>query len=120
MKAPARAALALAAALCALALPAASARAQSLNSFDRDNAHAMLAAVKNDLRKNYYDTSLRGMDVDARFAAAEEKIKQAQSRDALVVTVAQVLLDLNDSHTFLLPPPRAARVEYGWQMKMYG
>jgi len=60
------------------------------------------------------------MDVEARFRAAEEKIKQAQSRDALVVTVAQVLLDLNDSHTFLLPPPRAARVEYGWQMKMFG
>lgn len=113
-------ALTAAAALCWLTLASAPARAQGLAPFDRDNARAMLAAVKDDLRKNYYDAGLRGMDVEARFRAAEERLKQAQTRDQLVVAVAQVLLELNDSHTFLLPPPRAARVEYGWRMKMYG
>lgn len=113
-------ALTVAAALCWLALAAAPSLAQGLAPFDRDNARAMLDAVKDDLRKNYYDSGLRGMDVEARFRAAEERLKQAQTRDQLVVAVAQVMLDLNDSHTFLLPPPRAARVEYGWRMKMYG
>jgi C-terminal processing protease CtpA/Prc len=113
-------ALTTAAALCWLALACATAAAQGLAPFDRDNARAMLDAVRDDLRKNYYDPSLRGMDVEVRFRAAEERLKQAQTRDQLVVTVAQVMLELNDSHTFLLPPPRAARVEYGWRMKMYG
>jgi carboxyl-terminal processing protease len=118
---PAALALAAAAALCWLALACAdAARAQGLAPFDRDNARAMLDAVREDLRKNYYDPSLRGMDVEARFRAAEERLKQAQTRDQLMLVVAQVLLDLNDSHTFLLPPPRAASIEYGWRMKMYG
>ncbi|HEX6183115.1 MAG TPA: S41 family peptidase [Pyrinomonadaceae bacterium] len=112
--------LTAAAALCWLTLATAPTLAQGLAPFDRDNARAMLDAVRDDLRKNYYDPSLRGMDVEARFRAAEERLKAAQTRDQLVVTVAQVLMELNDSHTFLLPPPRAARVEYGWRMKMYG
>ncbi|HEX7957287.1 MAG TPA: S41 family peptidase, partial [Pyrinomonadaceae bacterium] len=117
--APGARALAAAAALCWLACSCAPAAAQ-LAPFDRDNARAMLDAVRDDLRKNYYDPALRGMDLEARLRAAEERLKQAQTRDQLMLVVAQVLLDLNDSHTFLLPPPRAASVEYGWRMKMYG
>jgi len=30
------------------------------------------------------------------------------------------MLDLNDSHTFFIPPFRAARVRYGWKMQMFG
>jgi C-terminal processing protease CtpA/Prc len=97
------------------------ARAQSaLGAYDRDSARTMLEEVKSDLKSHYYDQSYRGMDLDTRFKAAEEKIKQATTRDQLLITVAQVLLDLNDSHTFFLPPGRSARVEYGWQMQMIG
>jgi C-terminal processing protease CtpA/Prc len=60
------------------------------------------------------------MNLDARFKDAQEKLKQATTRDQLIVAIAQVLLDLNDSHTFFLPPFRAARVWYGWQMQMVG
>lgn len=91
-----------------------------LGAFDRDSAKAMLAMVKDDLKKNYYDPSFRGLDLDARVKQAEEKIKQAQTRDQLVIPIAQLMLDLNDSHTFFLPPFRAARVRYGWRMQMIG
>jgi carboxyl-terminal processing protease len=80
----------------------------------------MLTEVKNDLKKNYYDPGFRGMDLDARVKEAEERLKQAQTRDQLIISIAQVLLDLNDSHTFFLPPFRAARVSYGWRMQMFG
>jgi len=110
-----------AAALCCLFLGATlPASAQSLGSYDRDSARTMLSALKDDLKKNYYDPSLRGVDLDARFREADEKIKQAQTRDQLIVAVAQVMLDFNDSHTFFLPPSRAAHVEYGWQIQMVG
>jgi carboxyl-terminal processing protease len=106
----------------ALLLPAfpQMARAQGLGPYDRESARAMLDAVRDDLKKNYYDAALRGMDLDARFKDAQDKLKQATTRDQLMVTVAQLMLDLNDSHTFFLPPFRAARVWYGWQMQMVG
>jgi carboxyl-terminal processing protease len=91
-----------------------------LGPFDRDSARAMLDEVKNDLKKNYYDPSLHGLNLEARFKEAEERIKQAQTRDQLIIPIAQTLLDLNDSHTFFFPPFRAARVRYGWRMQMVG
>lgn len=94
------------------------ANAQSLGPYDRDSARAMLAMVKDDLKSNYYDQTFHGLNLDERFKEAEGKIKSATTRDQLMVIVAQSLLDLNDSHTFFLPPSRAARIEYGWQIQM--
>ena len=34
--------------------------------------------------------------------------------------IAQVLMELDDSHTFFEPPSRAVRVEYGWRMQAVG
>ncbi|HWN09137.1 MAG TPA: S41 family peptidase [Pyrinomonadaceae bacterium] len=96
-------------------------QAQSgLDSFDRENAKAMLSAVKDDLKKNYYDPGLRGLDIETHFKQAEDKLSKATTRDQLIIIVAQTLLELDDSHTFFMPPPRAARVQYGWEMKLIG
>jgi C-terminal processing protease CtpA/Prc len=102
-----------------LAMTASVAHAQ-LGPFDRDSARSMLEAVKDDLKKNYYDPNWRGMNIEERFKDGDERLKQAQTRDQLIITIAQILLDLNDSHTFFLPPFRAARVRYGWNMQMVG
>jgi C-terminal processing protease CtpA/Prc len=94
---------------------------QSLSGYDRDRGLAMLDAVKSDVRKNYYDPAFRGMDLDARFKAAEQKIKQeATSLGHVLAIIAQALLDLNDSHTFFIPPSKVSRTDYGWQMQMVG
>src|ERR1700737_528665 len=85
---------------------------------DVERAHAMLSAIKEDLKKNYYDTNYHGMDLDARFKLADEKLKQATSLGQLFGIIAQVLTDLHDSHTFFLPPGRSARTEYGWQVQV--
>lgn len=110
--------------LCLVALAGfslAPARAQSqLGPYDRSNASTMLDVLKNDLKNNYYDPSLRGMDLDARFKEAQDRIKQAQTRDQLIIALAQFMLELNDSHTFFIPPSRSARIEYGWVMQMVG
>lgn len=101
------------------AYPCAQAQSQ-LGPNDRSSAEAMLDIIKDDIRKNYYDPQLRGIDLDARAKEAQEKIKQAKTRDQLIVTVAQFMLNFDDSHTFFVPPSRAARVGYGWQMRMVG
>ena len=97
-----------------------SAQSQSFDSIERQRTLDMLKTVKDDLKKNYYDPSFHGMDLDARFKAAEEKLKQATSVGQSFSIIAQVLLDLDDSHTKFYPPSRPEKVDYGWKMQMIG
>jgi len=96
------------------------AHAQGLDRFDRDSALSMLNAAKDDLKKNYFDPGLHGIDIETRFKDAEARLKEATTRDQLIITIAQTMLDFNDSHTYFVPPSRAAEVDYGWQMQMVG
>lgn len=90
------------------------------SGFDRDRGRTMLNIIKNDLKKNYYDPNFHGMDVDTRFKEAEEKIKNATSLGQIFGIIAQALIDLNDSHTYFVPPGRSYTTEYGWQYQMIG
>lgn len=105
--------------LLLVGLPA-SVRAQKVSRFEKERGQLMLRVVKDDLKQNYYDPKYRGMDLDARFKAADDKIKEATSIGQIFGIIAQTLLDLNDSHTVFLPPARAFRFEYGWQVQMVG
>jgi C-terminal processing protease CtpA/Prc len=58
--------------------------------------------------------------LDARTKVAEERIKQAKSNGEVFGIIAQLLMDFNDSHTIFLPPQRASRIEYGWQVQTFG
>jgi len=80
----------------------------------------MLGIIKDDLKEHYYDATFHGMNVDESFKTAEEKIKQATSNSQVFGIIAQTLMQLNDSHTFFLPPPRGFKVEYGWKMQVFG
>src|SRR5258708_4255657 len=86
----------------------------------RDNGLKMLKVVKDQIKKNYYDPKFHGVDLDARFDIAEEKIKQATTGGQVIGVIAQAVLDLNDSHTMLIPPLREAVAVYGWRMRMIG
>lgn len=86
----------------------------------RDNGLKMLKVVKDQIRKNYYDPNFHGVDLNARFGLAEEKIKQATTGGQVIGIIAQAVLDLNDSHTMLIPPLREAVAVYGWRMQMIG
>lgn len=93
---------------------------QEANSFDKQRGRDILVLIKSDLRKNYYDTTFHGVDVEARFKAAEEKIKTATSLGHIFGIIGQTVIDFDDSHTFFLPPGRSATTEYGWEMQMVG
>jgi carboxyl-terminal processing protease len=90
------------------------------SSFERERARTMLNVIKGDLKKNYYDPNFHGMDLDARFKEAEEKIKVATSQNQILGIIAQAIIDLDDSHTYFIPPSRPYTIEYGWQMQMVG
>ncbi|NWG14690.1 MAG: PDZ domain-containing protein [Acidobacteria bacterium] len=111
-------------ALCMCAawfVPAGSAQSlSSLRKVDIETGRAMLRTLKSELEKNFYDPAYHGVDLNARFEAAEEKLKQAKSLGQVYGIVGQPLLELNDPHTFFIPPPRGARVDYGFQVQMIG
>lgn len=97
-----------------------SAGQQQPSAGDKERGRIMLAAIKEDLKKHYYDPKFHGMDLDTRFKVADEKIKQAQSLGQILGIIGQVLTELEDSHTFFVPPGRSQKTEYGWQMQMIG
>lgn len=93
---------------------------QNIDSVERGRAKDMLHTVKSEIKKNYYDAEFHGVDLDARFKAAEDSINQAASIGQIQGIIAQAVMDLNDSHTIFLPPQTTVRVDYGWQMRMIG
>jgi carboxyl-terminal processing protease len=97
-----------------------SAPATTISSFDRSGSLTMLTHVKRDLKDHYYDRTFHGINVDAVFEDAEQRIKAAESVNDTVSIIAEVLLRLNDSHTRFVPPDRKSRVTYGWRATMLG
>lgn len=73
---------------------------QTPTAFERERARTMLNVIKNDIKKNYYDPNFHGMDLEARFKEADEKIKVATSQNHILGIIAQALIDLDDSHTY--------------------
>jgi C-terminal processing protease CtpA/Prc len=94
--------------------------ATRLSSFDRGNSLSMLKMIKEDLTKNYYDPTFHGMDVEKKVADAAERLKTAANAGEASAILADVLLQLDDSHTKFFPPERLTRVAYGWAVTMIG
>ena len=87
---------------------------------NRHRGLLILEQVRDILELKYFDRSFRGIDIKQRFKAAEDQIKTQDKNWQIYRTIAQVLIDLNDSHTRFLPPDRLYRVEYGYASMMIG
>jgi C-terminal processing protease CtpA/Prc len=94
--------------------------AQAPTSEQTSRAHTMLAQVRDDLRKNYYDSTFGGVDLDSRFRHVDSTLDRAGTASELFGDIAQFMFDLHDSHTEFLPPGRAANVDYGWTWTVIG
>ena len=103
-----------------LCLPPGNSSAQKASRLEIGQWRDALKNIKATLKDNYYDQDLRGIDIDARFKLAEEQMKNAESANQLVGIAAQLLLDLDDSHTVLVPPAPFSHVDYGWVMRAVG
>jgi len=109
-----------AAAVAALVLAAALSVTAQLKDADLIRGRTMLKTIKKDLRNHYYDPTFHGIDLDARFAKAEQDLEQATSLGHMFGIIAQTVVDLKDSHTRFIPPSRSADFEYGWRLKAVG
>jgi C-terminal processing protease CtpA/Prc len=86
----------------------------------RGQARDMLRGVAENVRNHYYDPTFHGLDIEARFKAADDKIQKATALGQAFTAIAGALEGLNDSHTFFLPPARPFKVEYGYEHAMVG
>jgi carboxyl-terminal processing protease len=77
-------------------------------------AREMLDKVEADIKANYFDPRMNGMDLDKRFEEARQKIAAAKSQDEALLSIAAAVAALDDSHTRFTPPVRPYGVEYGW------
>jgi C-terminal processing protease CtpA/Prc len=80
----------------------------------------VLITTRDDIKRSYYDPHYHGLDVDARFQLALEKIRSASTRNYAIADIAGAVSALNDSHTAFVPPPRPYVHEYGWRMQAEG
>jgi C-terminal processing protease CtpA/Prc len=87
---------------------------------NRQRGLEMLADIQRTLTEQYYDPSFHGIDLNGRFRIAKERIKDLQTNAQIFRVIAQVVLDLNDSHTIFIPPSHYNRMEYGFSLQMVG
>jgi C-terminal processing protease CtpA/Prc len=80
----------------------------------------ILNAVRKQIDQNYFDSTFRGVNMQANYDSASAHIRDAISPDAALGAVAWYALQLNDSHTFFAPPSQTVTVDYGWNMAMIG
>jgi carboxyl-terminal processing protease len=93
---------------------------QKMTGFQRDDIQEMLREIASDVRKHYYDPTFHGIDWDRNVREAKTKIDQASDLGLALSEIASVLDSLKDSHTFLLPPERLNRYDYGLKAQTIG
>jgi C-terminal processing protease CtpA/Prc len=87
---------------------------------NRERGLAILLNIKEAIEERYYDKTYNGIDLDARFKSAAERIRKLDANWQIYRVIAQVVLDFDDSHTIFYPPERLKRVQYGFSLQMIG
>lgn len=94
--------------------------AQDIDRIERGRLKAILGNIKEQIKKNYYDSNFHGIDIEARFKKADERLDQINSVGQGFAVIAQALVDFDDSHLYFLPPATNIDVEYGFRMEIMG
>ncbi len=103
-----------------IAINAGSFPQEKLDELQRGRALDMLRDFALTFREKYYDPSYHGVDMEARFREAKEKIEKATSLGQTFAAIAVAVDGLNDSHTHFWPPERPLRLDYGYRLLMSG
>lgn len=93
---------------------------QKIQPQQRDLVEGMLKSIHEALKKNYYDSSFHGLDVDARYKEYTQRIKKTETLGDAFRVVAAYVSGLNDSHSYFVPPRRNYIADYGYRMQMVG
>lgn len=95
-------------------------RESLMDSRSRERTLVMLRQAQEHVRKYYFDPTFKGRDLDAQFKAYDAKIRTARTLNEGLALVAAFLDELDDSHTFFVPPARPYDFDYGYALQAYG
>ena len=76
--------------------------------------------MKEAIEEEYYDPKYRGINLNTRFNAAKASIEKLGYDWQMFRVLVEVLMDFDDSHTFLVLPPRKEHYDYGFNMQIFG
>lgn len=93
---------------------------KALDKFALAATHQMLRTTYEELKKNYYDSALHGVDLDTIYKKVDKELDAASTNSDALFLIAGFVSTLHDSHTFLIPPSRVSRMDRGFQMVTYG
>jgi C-terminal processing protease CtpA/Prc len=93
---------------------------QKLSSFDLQRAHEFLRQAYDEVRKNYYDPTFHGVDIDKSYQQYNARLDAAKSINETFRVIAAFMSSLHDSHTFFVPPSRTNPSTPGFAMQMIG
>jgi C-terminal processing protease CtpA/Prc len=106
--------------IAAVLLPVVASAQVPFDNLQRERARQMLRDLRDAMEHHYYDPKFHGVDMQARFQAADMRLQSVDNLGAALTTIAQTLDALKDSHTFFLPPSRNTHREYGYVLQMIG
>ena len=79
----------------------------------------ILNLVSRDVRENFYDPTLKGLDWAALTEQARQRIENADEVGQMSGAISALVYALHDSHTVFIPPKRKFRAEYGFEAKPF-
>ena len=85
------------------------------DKFERGRMEDIMDVVAKDIQKNFYDPRLKGVDWKSITDRARQRIRQTDHLGDMIAAISSVPYQLNDSHTYFIPPGRSARVDYGFE-----
>jgi len=81
-----------------------------MSKLEHDEVVQMLHSISDDVKKHYYDKTLRNINWNDNVKSFEARIDNAPSLNRGLSEVAAALDVLDDSHTFFLPPARPTSI----------
>lgn len=89
------------------------------NKGEQHRMEQILNLVSKDVRENFYDPNLKGLDWSALTEQARQRIQSADEVGQMSGAISALVYALHDSHTVFIPPKRKFRAEYGFEAKPF-
>ena len=93
---------------------------QKLDKTALQQAHLMLRQARDEIKKNYYDPTYHGVDLDKIYQQFDARLEQSKSVNETFRVIAAFTLSFHDSHLSFWPPARTNPSTFGYEMEVIG
>ena len=94
--------------------------AQGTVKSNRDLMRGIAEGVHDIIKKNFYDSSLKGIDWDKELKETQKKIDSCNSPGEMLAAIYWMVRKMDDSHTNFIPPWQTLQPRFGFQAKPFG